>query len=214
MNEQQVAITRYSISAAAPSQPDRRADERFVSLLRVGAIVVEGRRELCLIRNISVGGMMIRAYSEIAAGTPVCVEFKERDPISGTVHWADGELIGIGFDQPIDVLDLLANDAGGPSPRLPRIELQCSAWVRHEARLVRVTALNVSQGGLCVRSETPLDIRSHVVATLPGLSPAPGVVRWSKDDCYGIAFNGRLALPSLVKWLKERQSRGCERLAS
>lgn len=214
MNKQQVATTGYSISTAAPARPDRRADERFVSLLRVGAIVVEGRRELCLIRNLSAGGMMIRAYSDIATGTVVCIEFGERDPIRGTVHWADGDLIGIGFDRPIDVVGLLANDAGGPLPRLPRIELECSAWVRQEARLIRVTALNVSQGGLCVRSETPLDIRCDVVTTLPGLTPAPGVVRWARDDCYGIAFNNRLGLPSLVEWLKERQSRGCERLAS
>ena len=69
MQEQAVETTVYSIAATAPVQPERREDERYLSLLRVGAIVVDGRRELCLIRNISAGGMMIRAYSDLAPGT-------------------------------------------------------------------------------------------------------------------------------------------------
>src|SRR5262249_45077328 len=51
--------TIYSIAATAPTQPDRRESERYLSLLRVGSIEVGGQRELCLIRNVSAGGMMI-----------------------------------------------------------------------------------------------------------------------------------------------------------
>jgi hypothetical protein len=58
-----VETTVYSLSADTPQCPDRRSDQRYVSLLRVGALVVDGRRELCLIRNVSAGGMMIRPYS-------------------------------------------------------------------------------------------------------------------------------------------------------
>ncbi len=69
MEEQFVETTVYSLAASAPTQPDRRGGERYVRLLRVGAIVIEDRRELCLIRNVSAGGMMIRAYSNIGVGT-------------------------------------------------------------------------------------------------------------------------------------------------
>ena len=55
-----IQTTNYSLSAAAPERPERRSGERYVSLLRVGALVIEGRRELCLIRNVSAGGMMKR----------------------------------------------------------------------------------------------------------------------------------------------------------
>lgn len=214
MNEDQLEGTGYSIAAAPPEPPDRRADERFVRLLRVGAITVRHRRELCLIRNVSAGGMMIRAYSPLPVGTVVSVELKQGDPVEGIVQWTENDLTGVLFGAPIDVVGLLASHASGPLPRLPRIELDCSAWVRQQARLVRATVINVSQGGLCVRPLTPLDVGADVVVTLPGLTPAAGTVKWRKDDCCGIGFNRALVLSELVEWLQERQSRATERLAS
>ncbi|HEY8593222.1 MAG TPA: PilZ domain-containing protein [Sphingomicrobium sp.] len=205
MNENQVETTGYSISAAAPAQPERRSDERFVRLLRVGAIVVDGRRELCLIRNISAGGLMIRAYSEIPIGAAVSVEFKQGKPVSGIVHWAKDGLTGIGFDAPIDVLSLLAPSGGGPRPRLPRIDMECMAWVRQESALIRVRATNVSQGGIGIVSQQPLVVGGDVVVTLPGLTPAAGVVAWSSGESYGISFNRALVLSELVDWLQEQQ---------
>ncbi|HLO21245.1 MAG TPA: hypothetical protein VK192_12220, partial [Sphingomicrobium sp.] len=61
MEEQPLETTVYSLAASPPTQQDRRGADRYLSLLRVGAIMVGNRRELCLIRNISAGGMMIRA---------------------------------------------------------------------------------------------------------------------------------------------------------
>lgn len=205
MQEQVVETTVYSIAAAAPAQPDRRGDERYLSLLRVGAILVEGRRELCLIRNISAGGMMIRAYCDIPVGTPLSVELKQGDPVSGVVKWVENDLTGVTFDSPLDVLLLLAPPGDGPRPRLPRIEVDCTAWVRQDGDVIRTRILNVSQGGLCVKPRIPLTVGADVVITLPGLTPAAGVVKWSTADAYGIAFNRALILSELVEWLQEQQ---------
>ena len=68
MQEQPVETTLYSLAASAPARPDRRSEERYLSLLRVGAITVGGTRELWLIRIISAGGMRIRAYWDTAVG--------------------------------------------------------------------------------------------------------------------------------------------------
>jgi len=65
LDEQPVETTLYSLDATPPRRPDRRHDGRHVSLLRVGALMIGERRELCLIRNLSAGGMLIRAYSRI-----------------------------------------------------------------------------------------------------------------------------------------------------
>jgi PilZ domain-containing protein len=205
VQEQAVETTIYSIAAAAPAQPERREDERYLSLLRVGAIVVEGRRELCLIRNISAGGMMIRAYSDIAVGTALSVELKQGDPVPGVVKWVEDGLTGVTFDSPIDVLLLLAPPGDGPRPRLPRIELDCTAWVRQDGDVMRTRVRNVSQGGLCVHARSPLTVGADVVITLPGLTPAAGVVKWSDGEAYGLAFNRALILSELVEWLQEQQ---------
>jgi hypothetical protein len=205
VDEQPVETTIYSLAASAPTQPDRRGGDRYVRLLRVGAIMVEDRRELCLIRNISAGGMMIRAYSQIAVGTPVSIEFKQGDPVRGTVKWNDEGLTGVAFEEPIDVLSILAPPGDGPRPRLPRIEVECTAWVREDGNVIRTRVTNVSQGGVCLYSRTALTVGADVVVTLPGLTPAAGVVKWTDGDSYGVAFNRPLVLSELVQWLQEQQ---------
>jgi hypothetical protein len=205
VEEKAVETTTYSLATSAPKQPDRRGGERYLSLLRVGAIMVGDRRELCLIRNISGGGMMIRAYSDIPVGTSLSVELKQGDPVRGVVKWVEDDLTGVTFDAPIDVLLLLAPPGDGPRPRLPRIEVDCTAWVREDGDVIRTRVVNISQGGVCVEARTPLTIAADIVVTLPGLTPAAGVVKWSEGGVYGLAFNRALALSELVEWLQEQQ---------
>jgi hypothetical protein len=204
---QPIETTLYSLASEPPKAPERRTSERYLSLLRVGCLAIGDRRELCLIKNISAGGMMVRAYSAIEQGTHVSIELKQGDPITGIARWAEDELIGVTFDQPIDVLGLLSSSIEGPRPRMPRMEVDCTAWIREGAFVRRTRALNVSQGGLCVESRHELTIGAEVVATLPGLSPSGGVVKWKDGSQYGIGFNRVIALAQLVEWLRERQDR-------
>ena len=199
-----VETTLYSLSADAPERPDRRHDERYVSLLRVGALMVDDRRELCLIRNISAGGMMIRPYSPIAAGTAVSVELKQGDEISGVAQWAHDGLLGITFDAPIDVVALLTASADGPRPRMPRIELDCSATIREDGTVHRSRALNISQGGIGVRLAAELRVGTHVVVSIPGLPPAAGVVKWRDEDSYGIGFNRVFPVCELMRFVQDQ----------
>jgi len=208
-----VETTLYSLSAAAPECPERRQGERYVSLLRVGALVVDGRRELCLIRNISGGGMMIRCYSAIAAGTRVSVELKHGDPMSGIAQWTDKNLTGIAFDEPIDVLALLRASAIGSRPRMPRIELDCGASLRHDGDVWRARVVNISQGGICLKARCELNSDANVIVSLPGLPSAAGVVKWRDDEHYGIGFNRVFTVAELMGFLQEQQQEE-RRLAS
>jgi hypothetical protein len=202
LDDQPVETTLYSLTDTPPGPPQRRSDERFLSLLRVGTLLVDGRRELCLIRNISAGGMMIRAYSEISAGTRVAVELKEGDPVTGEVIWVDHDLVGMNFDERIDILSLIAPGEDGARPRMPRIEIDRTAWVREGATVRRTKVANISQGGICIDSPAGLTVHANVIVSLAGLAPIPGVVRWRADNSYGIAFNRVLPLSDLVAWLQ------------
>ena len=201
----QVERTVYSLSEDAPKRPDRRTGERYLSLLRVGALVIDGRRELCLVRNVSAGGMLIRPYSPIEAGTVLSVELKHGESVSGTARWIDDGLVGIAFDQPIDVVTLLTSSTEGPQPRMPRIELGCTAWVREDADTYRTRTVNISQGGMCVEGDPRLRINSKVIVSLAGLGPIDGVVKWQEDDRFGIGFNRVLAVTDLMGFLRQHQ---------
>ena len=208
MDSQAVETTLYSLSDAPPvpeAQPDRRDGERHMTLYRVGSIMVEGRRELCLIKNISAGGMMIRAYCALAEGSSLSVELKSGHPISGKVGWLCEQTAGIAFDQPIDVIGILSASMDGPRPRMPRIEVGGHAMIREGANALRVKLCDISQGGMKIKCETVLPVGADVVVSLPGLTAQPGVTRWTEHGYTGVTFNRLLPLGELVGWLQDQR---------
>jgi len=149
--------------------------------------------------------MLMRVYSPVEVGQRITVELKQGDPVEGTACWTKGDSVGVSFDAPIDIIELISASSEGPRPRMPRIEVQCMAWVREDGTVHRSQVVNVSQGGLRLTSSKPLTVGAEVVVTLIDLPPTPGVVRWNRDDSYGITFNRPLTLPTLVGWLRAQQ---------
>lgn len=205
MQEQPVDTTLYSLSDAAPAPVERRDGERHLTLFRVGTIILDDRRELCLIKNVSAGGMLIRAYSRLECGTRLSIELKQGEMMPATVNWTQGGCAGIGFESPVDVVDLLASSMEGPKPRMPRIEVCCIASVRQDGKVYGMRARDVSQGGIKADSDGDLKLGTDVVVTLPGLPPIQGVVRWRDAGSCGITFNRLLALSDLVAWLQNQR---------
>lgn len=198
--------TLLSLNRSLPLPPQQRDGERYLTLLRVASVSIDGRRQLCLIRNASCGGMMIRTYTDLELGTRLSIEFKHGDSVVGTVRWVKDGNVGLMFDHAIDVLQLLESAMTGPRPRMPRVETHGIVWVREDAVTHRCMALDISQGGLKLRSPKPLRLRRQVVVTLAGMAPIAGVICWSDGDCYGVSFNRVLPLHTLVRWLKAQEA--------
>ena len=204
MEELPIDTTVYSMSAEAPAEVNRRADERHLALFRVGTIIVGGRRELCLVKNVSAGGALIRAYCALEPEQRIEIELKEGQPVAGRVSWVRASDAGIKFGKPVDVIDLLKTSSDGPRPRMPRVEVGGVGFVREGAILHRTQLHNISQGGLSVEAPNPLTVGSDVTVSLPGLAPQPAVIRWKDGDRYGITFNTVLPLAGLMDWLHAR----------
>jgi PilZ domain-containing protein len=203
--EDRTVETGFSFSNAVPQPPERRTDERLIKILRVGTLIIDGRRELCLIRNISAGGMMAHVYSKLVADQEVIVELKATQPVSGRVVWADEAEAGIKFDTEVDVAELLANPVvldNGWRPRTPRVEIDRMATMRAGARTYWVHARDISQSGVKVETDHPPAADTEVVLALEGLRPLVGTVRWSNDTTCGIAFNQLIPFGELIAWLK------------
>lgn len=199
--------TGFSFSTEAPPPPDRRRDQRHLTILRVGTLIVDGRKELCLVRNISGGGLMAHVYSTLENGQAVAVELKANHPIPGRVVWLQGSNAGIGFDQPIDLPEILANPAvmeNGWRPRMPRVEIERLGTLRAGSAVVWVTARDISQGGVRLESDQPVPDGADVVLTLEGFRPVHGVVRWTREGECGISFNQVIPFTELMGWLTPR----------
>jgi hypothetical protein len=201
VGKQPVETTLYSLNEQPPAPDERRTGERHMTLFRVGTLLVDGRRELCLIRNISAGGMLLRVYCPLGTGQQVAVELKNEQPIAARVSWTDDGQAGITFDQPIDVLALLASDEEGPRQRMPRIETDSAVFVREGAATWRLACCDVSQGGVKLTDNGLLTEDADVVVTLSGLPPRPGVVRWTAGGQATSSDKGSGLLNEIPAWL-------------
>ena len=201
-----VEETTFSMSSEAPAQPsDRRTSTRHMTILRVGTIFLGERRELCLIRNISAGGLMAHVYSVIKPEERIAVEFKTNQKIAGRVTWAQGSNIGIAFDDPIDVTEMLASQSvleNGWRPRLPRVEVDRCASLRIGARTLWVSTCDISQGGIKVELDEEVEVGADCVLTPDRLRPIHGTIRWVRPGMAGIAFNQVIPFQELMGWLR------------
>lgn len=200
-----VEETIFSFSPSTPAPGDREDGVRRLTTLRVGTIQIEGRRELCLIRNISAGGLRAHVYSPLNQGQKVSFELKTDQQTSGVVSWIDGANIGVSFDQQIDVEELLASQIGvndGRRPRMPRVEVDRLGELRIGARVYPVNSIDISQGGVRVEIDHPLNIGDNVVLTLEKFRAIPGMVRWYSQGQGGIAFNEVIPFQELMGWLR------------
>ena len=176
-----------------------------MTILRVGTLFTDGRRELCLIRNISAGGLMAHVYSHLSVGDPVAAELGANQKIDGRVTWVEGSNVGISFDAPIDVEEILAGHSGlehGWRPRLPRVEVDRLATLRIGARVYGVEIRDISQGGVKLETDQPIEPGEDVVLTLDRLSSVKGVTRWYHDGFCGISFNQVIPFRDLMGWLR------------
>ena len=202
VEEQPVETTLYSLSDAPPEPRERREDDRHLTLFRVGSITIGDRRELCLIKNISAGGMMIRAYCPIPEGTQLSIELKNGQPVTGKATWVKDSGVGVTFDQPVDVIEILSACADGPKQRMPRVEVDSIATVRDGANVYRLAVCDISQGGMKLRGDPLLEHGCDLSVSLPGLEPQPAALRWRQDGHIGISFNRLVPLAQLVAWLQ------------
>lgn len=177
------------------------AMEQYLTLFRVGSLLIGQQRDLCLVKKVSRHGALVRAYSKLRLGEAVRLELKGQTAIDGRVASANGADTHIRFDQAIDVVRLLKGGPDGPPPRMPRVDVRAFALIRQGAVVHRATVHNISQGGISAECNAELQVGEEATVTLAGMGPQHGVVRWSGSGGCGITFNTVLGLPALVEWL-------------
>ncbi|PZU57834.1 MAG: hypothetical protein DI547_12285 [Sphingobium sp.] len=184
---------------------ERRNDKRHMTVLRVGKLTGRRGEELCLIRNISDGGLMAHVYAEHQPASCVTMEIRNGHVLSGTVAWARPNRIGVAFDERIDVLAFLANEQeemiGGMIPRAPRISARTGVVVRRGAHYVHARLEDISLGGAKVTEGEAFDADDDVVLMVQGLPPRAGTIRWRREGRAGIGFNETVPFEELAQWV-------------
>ena len=199
--------TRRAAAAASLefASMERREANRKFAMLQSGKITWGDCQSLCLIRNISSGGMMVTLYSPIPEGERVHIDFKSGERMGGRIIWVEKDMTGIEFDVAIDVETVLAQNIRDETrrERARRLRVDVNAMVRvcHEDQDFLVQALDVSQGGIKIEGASIGAIGDDVLVCLSGLSNQPGVIRWQNGDGMGISFNRTLTLDEVAEWI-------------
>jgi hypothetical protein len=198
--------TTFSLSTAVPRPEERRQDERVPALLRVGKLVdAAGDQQLIRIKNMSAGGVMALVTRAPSIGEAVQVELSS-EKIPATVVWTREEVIGVKFDQNVDLGELLAGRKPrlGFRPRPPRLEIACKASVRVGKLYYSVDVHDISLGGMKVEPIEEYCIGKKVIVVVESLRPIKGEVRWYSDRRAGIVFDKPLDFDELAEWVGKR----------
>ncbi|HWI75654.1 MAG TPA: PilZ domain-containing protein [Sphingomicrobium sp.] len=197
--------TTFSLSTAVPRPAERRADERLVPLLKIAKLVSETGERLMRVRNISAGGVMGEVSDPPAVGDHIAIELSSQK-IPSTVVWIREGLVGIKFDQSVDLGELLAGrkPRHGFRPRPPRLNVECKASVRLGKVYYTVNVHDISLGGMMVEPIEEYCVGRPVTVVIESLRPIKGEVRWFSERRAGIVFDKPLDFEELAEWVGKR----------
>jgi hypothetical protein len=198
--------TTGSLSTAGPRPAERRTDERLSAMLRVGKMTdTAGNEQLIKVKNMSAGGVMAIVTRAPEVGERVSLELSSQR-IPSSVVWTRDDLVGLKFDQDVDLGELLAGrkPRHGFRPRPPRLDIPCKASVRVGKTYYTVDVHDISLGGIKVEPIEEYCVGKNVVVVVESLRPIKGEVRWYSDRRAGIVFERPLEFEELAEWVGKR----------
>jgi hypothetical protein len=198
--------TTVSLSTDVPRPAERRTGERVSAMLRVGKLTTaSGEQQLIRIKNLSAGGLMAFIASPPAVGDMVGLELSS-ETIPARVVWTREDLVGLKFDNNLDLGELLAGrkQRHGFRARPPRLEIACRASVKVGKVYYSVDVHDISLGGMKVEPIDEYCVGKKVIVVVESLRPIKGEVRWYADRRAGIVFDKPIDFDELTEWVGRR----------
>ena len=182
---------------------DRRADERHRTILQVAKLSTVQGDELCILRNLSAGGLRAEVYRELSVGEPVRFELKTGRSMTGHVAWVDGLSIGVEFDRRIPIMPYLTHQVIGELGRRirpPRVQVREPALLRVADREFAVEIVDASQAGMRVKTDRVLYEGGACQVVAEGLGTRGVIVRWCHDGEVGLQLKQPLSFRDFAAW--------------
>jgi len=191
------------VPAGAPVA-ERRRSIRHATVMQVAKIrLSRGREELCLLRDVSPEGVKAEVYVRMEVAASVEIELRTGHTIRGKIAWIEDALVGVAFDEPMPMAAMLAHcsfDDRLGKLRSPRLEVDMHGLltIDFQQRVVRIG--NISQSGLQIAANQPLDAGASCAIALPGLAPRPATVRWCREQQAGLLLAEPFEYAAFAEW--------------
>ncbi len=141
----------------------------------------------------------------LGVGESVDVEIQSQ-VIPSSVVWVREGMVGLKFNQAVDLGELLAGrkPRHGFRARPPRLEVNCKASVKLAKTYYTCDVQDISLGGMKVAPIGEYCLGQKVVVVVESLRPLRGEVRWFNEGHAGIVFDQPLRFEELAEWVGKR----------
>jgi hypothetical protein len=190
-------------TAAPPPGEQRRASERHATVLLIGRVRRDAGESACLVHDLSRHGLMARFTVTPRVGDRLRIAVRGLAEVAATVRWVDGFRGGVEFDRPHDIAGVFRpRDDRGHVARAPRFAMRAGASLRLGDARLTVDVLDISPGGVKLRSDVAVHGGQAGSLLLPQSDAAAfGTVCWTREDRFGFRFCTPLTLASLSRVL-------------
>lgn len=197
-------VTAESDDFVGMPAPDRRDEERQLSVRLTAKIIAAGRELPCRVHNISSGGANIETLAKLTTEDRIRIEFRSNLSLAGKVRWQNGALAGIEFTEPADV-DAVLKKSGISiariKPRLPRYGCQVPAKLVAEHQTIECETIDISTNGVRLGNIKQLKPGENYMLVIAGLSRRKVSTVWNRDNQAGVKFVNPLRFDEFENWI-------------
>ena len=193
------------VSVPTEQNEDRRQLKRHISVFLLAKIVANGRQSLGRVLNLSEMGAKLDTRLKLQPGQPLFLEIRSDLKVGGTVRWVRDKMVGIEFNNPINIAGFLSRQKDHSSrvkARPPRYDCEVAASVSVKANRSVAEARDVSLLGARLAGLTDFRVNDEVLVTIFGLQPRLAKVAWVNQDEVGVTFLKPLNFRDLDAWLE------------
>jgi len=189
--------------ASGPSEgvqefPERRGAARVTVMIRPAKLVADSREFLCVVRDVSEGGLKLRLFHDLPRHRHLTIEFENGERHAIRLVWQTGDLVGCHFIGEVDLPRLIAAHEGPYPRRQPRLQVAVDAVLCTGGLRTPITLRDISQRGGAVDCPGWLMIDELVRIESDVLPTIHAKVRWRRPPRYGVVFEQTFRLEELA----------------
>jgi len=183
----------------AACDDDRRNANRVTLLIRPGKLIADGREFLCVVRDLSEGGVKVRLFQPLPEHREIAIEFDHGNRQRMQLVWQSDDHAGFFFIDDVDVDALIAAHKGSHPRRPPRLHVAVDAVLVTSGLRTPIVLRDISQRGASIECSGWLMIDELVRIESSVLPTLHAKVRWRRPPHYGVVFEQTFRLDELAE---------------
>lgn len=180
------------------TRPEQRSAERApLAVLRAAKLVTQAGEYVCMVRDVSTGGVRIQMFHAVPADDHAFLELGNGEVYPMIRVWTRDRQAGFRFPTPIDVAAFIA-EAGKYPRRAIRLRIRRPGLAYSGGIVRNITLRDLSQTGASFSCRDYLALFQPLVLSIDGLPECSGWVRWRQGQDYGMVFEATCRLDQLA----------------